>query len=181
MSNKLTPKQAMFAKEYLKDLNATQAAIRAGYSEDSANVEGSRLLAKANIAERIQKGMDARAIACGIDSEMVLAELYKLASYNVQDFIIDGKDGLKSIGDLDRDNAAAITEITTRSVGSGDDELIIETKVKLADKGQNLERLGKHLKLFTDKREVDHGLTDPLKSLLDRISDNDTGLTNGNS
>ena len=155
MSEKLTPKQALFCKEYLVDRNGTQAAIRAGYAEDSAGVEGSRLLTNAKVAERIQKGMDARAIAVGIDAEMVLAELCKLGTYNVQDFIVEGTDGLRTISDLDRDHAAAITEITTRSIpGKDGDDTVIETKVKLADKGQNLERIGKHLKLFTDRTEL---------------------------
>jgi phage terminase small subunit len=155
MSEKLTPKQALFCKEYLVDRNGTQAAIRAGYAEDSASVEGSRLLTNAKVAERIQKGMDARAIAVGIDAEMVLAELCKLGTYNVQDFIVEGTDGLRTISDLDRDHAAAITEITTRSIAGKDgDDIVIETKVKLADKGQNLERIGKHLKLFTDRTEL---------------------------
>lgn len=112
-------------------------------------MEGSRLLANAKVATKVQEAMDARAIACGISSEMVLAELYKLASYNVQDFIHEGTDGLRTISALDRNAAAAITEITSRTIGSGDD-VVLETKVKLADKGANLERLGKHLKLFTD-------------------------------
>ena len=156
MSEKLTPKQALFCKEYLVDLNATQAAKRAGYSEDTAKQIGSENLSKPAIAERIQRGKDARAIAVGIDADMVLAELCKLATYNVQDFIVEGTDGLRTISDLDRDHAAAITEITTRRIAGkdGDDDTVIETKVKLADKGQNLERIGKHLKLFTDRTEV---------------------------
>ena len=153
---KLTPKQALFCKEYLVDLNATQAAKRAGYSEDTAKQIGSENLSKPAIAERIQKGMDARAIAVGIDADMVLAELCKLGTYNVQDFIVEGTDGLRAISDLDRDHAAAITEITTRSIAGKDgDDTVIETKVKLADKGQNLERIGRHLKMFTDRIEHD--------------------------
>lgn len=153
---KLTPKQALFCKEYLVDLNATQAAKRAGYSEDTAKQIGSENLSKPAIAERIQKGMDARAIAVGIDADMVLAELCKLGTYNVQDFIVEGTDGLRTISDLDRDHAAAITEITTRSIAGKDgDDTVIETKVKLADKGQNLERIGRHLKMFTDRIEHD--------------------------
>ena len=154
---KLTPKQALFCKEYLVDLNATQAAKRAGYSEDTAKQIGSENLSKPAIAERIQKGMDARVIAVGIDAEMVLAELCKLSTYNVQDFIVEGTDGLRAISDLDRDHAAAITEITTSKIvgKDGDDDTVIETKVKLADKGKNLERIGRHLKLFTDRIEHD--------------------------
>ena len=156
MSEKLTPKQALFCKEYLVDLNATQAAKRAGYSEDTAKQIGSENLSKPAIAERIQRGMDARAIAVGIDAEMVLAELCKLAIYNMQDFIDEDTDGLRAISGLDRDHAAAITEITTRKIAGkdGDDDTVIETKVKMADKGQNLERIGRHLKLFTDRTEV---------------------------
>ena len=167
MSEKLTPKQALFCKEYLVDRNGTQAAIRAGYAEDSASVEGSRLLTNAKVAERIQKGMDARAISVGIDAEMVLAELCKLGTYNVQDFIVEGTDGLRTISDLDRDHAAAITEITTRRIAGkdGGDDTIIETKVKLADKGQNLERIGRHLKLFTDKTETSSQVTVTIDSI----------------
>jgi len=164
---KLTPKQALFCKEYLVDLNATQAAKRAGYSEDTAKQIGSENLSKPAIAERIQKGMDARAIAVGIDAEMVLAELCKLGTYNVQDFIIEDTDGLRAISDLDRDHAAAITEITTRRIAgkNGGDDTIIETKVKLADKGQNLERIGRHLKLFTDKTETSSQVTVTIDSI----------------
>jgi len=58
MSDKLTPKQEMFCKEYLIDLNATQAAIRAGYSEKTANEQGTQNLVKLSIQDRVQQLLD---------------------------------------------------------------------------------------------------------------------------
>lgn len=69
---KLTPKQEMFCKEYLVDLNATQAAIRAGYSEKTAEVIGCENLRKPNIADYIQKAMDKRSEKVEISAEWVL-------------------------------------------------------------------------------------------------------------
>ena len=69
---KLTAKQEMFCKEYLVDLNATQAAIRAGYSEKTANRTGPENLSKPVIAERIQKEMNERSKSTGITAEWVL-------------------------------------------------------------------------------------------------------------
>lgn len=74
----MTPKQSLFVAEYLKDLNATQAAIRAGYSETTASVIGCENLTKPNIAEAIAKAQGERAQKCGIDAEWVLKEAQKL-------------------------------------------------------------------------------------------------------
>jgi len=75
---KLTAKQEMFCKEYLIDLNATQAAIRAGYSEKTANVIGPENLAKPCISEIIQKLMNERSKKVEIDSEWVLRGIQTL-------------------------------------------------------------------------------------------------------
>lgn len=69
---KLTNRQAAFVREYLCDLNATQAAIRAGYSEKTAKAQGSRLLTNADIAEAIQKAMDERAERVESEADWVL-------------------------------------------------------------------------------------------------------------
>lgn len=76
---KLTPKQQMFIKEYLVDLNATQAAIRAGYSEKSAKQIGEQNLSKHDIAAAIQVEMAKRAENTGITAEKVLQELWNIA------------------------------------------------------------------------------------------------------
>lgn len=74
----LTPKQRLFVVEYLKDLNATQAAIRAGYSEKTARSQGQRLLTNVDIAAAIKKAIDERAEKIQIDAEWVLRQAVAL-------------------------------------------------------------------------------------------------------
>lgn len=70
----MTPKQAAFVREYLIDLNATQAAIRAGYSEGTAKQQGSRLLTNVDVAQAISEAQAERADKCDIDALWVLRE-----------------------------------------------------------------------------------------------------------
>lgn len=83
----LTPKQQLFVAEYIKDLNATQAAIRAGYSEDSAHSIGSENLRKPEIAEAIELAMDERARVVGIDANWVLQQAVTLHRRCMQDVV----------------------------------------------------------------------------------------------
>lgn len=76
---KLTPKQAAFVREYLIDLNATQAAIRAGYAEGSARVQGTRLLANAAIQAEVQAGRETKAEQAQVSAQMVLDGLRRIA------------------------------------------------------------------------------------------------------
>ena len=178
---KLNDKQRVFVEEYLIDLNATQAAIRAGYSKKTAKDIGCENLAKPNIQQAIQEAMDKRSKRTEITADKVLQEIAKLGFSNMLDYITVQDNGLASIdlSQLDREQAAAMTEltVTTRREHNKNDEesAEIETvKFKIADKGQNLERLGKHLKLFTDKVEHSgevslNGLTD--EQLASRITE----------
>lgn len=157
-TRKLTPRQQFFVREYLKDLNATQAAIRAGYSKKTANPAAARLLAKVSIAAEIQKCMDRRAERLEISADKVLQEIAKLAFSNMGSYIQVQKDGSFFIdfSKLDESQKAAIQEATVEEFtdGQGDDARPVRRmKFKLADKGANLERLGKHLKLFVEKHE----------------------------
>lgn len=70
----MTPKQEAFVREYLIDMNATQAARRAGYSEKTANEQGNRLLANVSVANAIAQAMGERADKCDIDALWVLRE-----------------------------------------------------------------------------------------------------------
>lgn len=152
----LTPKQAMFVREYLVDLNATQAAIRAGYSAKTANEQASRLLANVNVARAVQAGMDRRAEAVEINATRVLKEIGRLAFFDPRKLL--NSDGTpKPIHELDDDTAAAVAGIEIVTKGNDDLGYADIMKVKLADKSKNLEMLGRHLKLFTDKIEVDVG------------------------
>lgn len=88
---KLTPKQALFCKEYLVDLNATQAAIRAGYSKRTAQRIGSENLSKPLIAAEIQRLMDKRSEKVEISSDWVLKGIKDLT-----DKLVDGEDPSKA-------------------------------------------------------------------------------------
>lgn len=152
----LNLQQAKFLKEYLKSGNATDAAIRAGYSADSAAVTGARLLRKANIQAAVQKSLN----KLEISAENVLTELAKLAFSNMGDYVEPNEAGTQLVPNfknLSREQMACIQEIKvdeTGGQGDGKRERVQRTTFKLADKGLNLERLGRHLKLFTDKIEV---------------------------
>jgi len=154
---KLNPKQLIFCKEYLIDLNATQAATRAGYSKKTAYSMGQRLLKKVEIQKELQKGMDKRAKKVDITADRVLEEIAKMAFSNIQDFITVNDDGTACVdlSGMTREQAAAIQEVTVdqyvdKSMDE-DGERVKKIKFKLADKKGNLELLGKHLQLFNDK------------------------------
>ena len=84
MVDELTDKQRMFVKEYMKDLNATQSAIRAGYSEDTAKQIGYENLTKPYIQEAIQKEMEERTKKAEISAEYVLGSLKQIADRCMQ-------------------------------------------------------------------------------------------------
>jgi phage terminase small subunit len=142
--------------EDLLDLNATRAAHRAGYSPKTAYSQGQRLLKNVEVKRAIQAAMDKRAHKLEITPDRVLKEIARLAFMDPRSFFED--DGsLKRIQDLDDDTATCIAgmEVIELFDGSGEQKHAygLLKKIKIADKGQNLERLGRHLKLFTDKTE----------------------------
>lgn len=152
----MTPKQERFVQEYLIDLNATQAAIRAGYAPASASVEGSRLLANAKVAAAVALGQQQRASELGVTAERVLAELAKIGFSDIRR-MFSPAGHLLPVGDLDDEAAASVAsvEVVTRKVPGGDaDEVERVAKIKLWDKRAALVDMGKHLGMFTDKLEV---------------------------
>ena len=85
--SKLTPKQARFVQEYLTNLNATQAAIRAGYSPKAARFVGCKNITKANIAAAIEKAQTRRAERVELTADWVVDELRKIAGVNMADYL----------------------------------------------------------------------------------------------
>ena len=155
----LTPKQEIFIAEYLVDLNATRAAISAGYSAKTADTQGARLLVNVKVAAEIAKQQGKRLAKLEITAERVLNELALMGFANMLDYISIGKDGQADIdlSALTREQAASIQEITvdtTGGAGDGERRLVLRNKFKLGDKRGSLELLGRHLKLFTDKLEL---------------------------
>lgn len=151
----LTPKQECFAREYLKDLNGKQAAIRAGYSEKTAAEQATRLLNNAHVAAFVQDRMDKRAEITGINANDVLREIAKLAFVDPRN-LFDENGRLKPVTQLPDNIAASVASVevvTSRIPGSDPVEVEYTSKIKFWDKRASLELLGKHLKLFTDKVE----------------------------
>ena len=148
----MNEKQKRFAEEYIVDLNATQSAIRTGYAEATAYSQGQRLLKHVEVQALIQKLKSERSDRTQITADNVLKELAKLGFSNVKN-LYDENGKLKEVHKLDDDVSATVQEITEESIG----DTVTRRKYKTADKKSSLELLGKHLKLFTDKVELNPG------------------------
>lgn len=143
-----TPKQKMFVKEYLIDLNATQAAIRAGYSKKTASEQSSRLLGNVKISEAIKSAIEKRSERTELTMDRVLLEYKRLALLDIRKaFDADGE--LKPIHELDDDTAAAIAGIESEDqyegVGTDRKKVGVLRKLKLADKRGALQDVMRHL------------------------------------
>lgn len=182
---KLTAKQERFALEYVVDLNATQAAIRAGYAESGARTEGARLLANAGVQAKVAELAEQRAEKTGLSAERVLAEIQRMAFYDPAD-LVEVAIPVDEVGDLPAGARVEVREdgngfvimglasprdikrlpeaIRRAIVGWGWDRNQNFT-IKLADKSKALDQLARHLGLFHDKLEVT-GLT----ALADRLA-----------
>lgn len=144
----LTKKQKLFVEEYLIDLNATQAAIRAGYSPDTAGQIGEQNLKKLEIKTHIDKAIAERSRRTGISQDRVLRELAKIAFVNAADVINTEDATIKA--DANVDDTAAIQSVKVKSFGEGG----IEREIKMADKLKALELLGKHLGMYQNNLSV---------------------------
>lgn len=162
----MTKKQKRFCEEYLIDLNATQAAIRAGYSPDTAGAIGAENLTKPEIQRAVARAMAERSRRTGVNAERVVLELAKVAFVNVGN-IIDATDAtLKE--DATPEDLAAIQSIKVKDMG----EMGIEREIRMADKLKALELLGRHLGMFNDKIRLDAKLdTGKLDSILAQLQD----------
>ena len=179
---KLTAKQQRFCDEYLIDLNATQAAIRAGYKEKTAYSMGQRLLKNVEVQNQLQKRKLDRVERTEITQDMVLFELANIAFSNEADYagivekeVMVEHDG-KEYPVLDNDGnpvkyrtveptlTADLTENQKRALAvikKGRDGF----EIKTYDKIRALELLGKHLGMFLDKVEVSGEMNNPMAGL----------------
>jgi phage terminase small subunit len=146
MADKLTAKQQRFIEEYLIDLNATQAAIRAGYSAATARSVGSENLTKPAIAEALQKARNKLAESAGITAERVLKEYARLGFSDMRRYASwdGGLVTLRSSEEMTDDDAAAVLEVSQGQHG---------VKLKLHDKKGALDSMAKHLGMFVEKHE----------------------------
>lgn len=143
----LNPKQKAFVKEYLIDLNASAAYLRAGYKTDNPNICGPRMLSHVLIKQEIQKGMDKRAKKVEITAEYVLSNLKEIGERCLQRAPVMKYNRETKMVEQARDEEG-------RAVWQFDPQGALRAN----------ELMGKHLKLFTDRMEVD--VTDDLAQAL---------------
>lgn len=167
-ATKLTEKQTKFVKQFLIDLNATQAAIRAGYSKKTAQSMGSENLSKPLVANAIQQALQKRAIRTEITADRVIAELAKIAFSTLDDFVTWGKGGMQLIesSKLTPEQVAAVQEVSQPVSDLGGTK-----KIKLYDKIKALELLGRHMGAFPTKIVVEGGIDITPRLPLEAIPD----------
>ena len=169
MTKKLTAKQQRFIEEYMVDLNATQAAIRANYSKKTAQRTGSENLSKPLIIAEIVKKRNKLTFKAEISRERVLKEEICLAMVDSGE-LFDPDGCLIAPKDLPEYVRRAISSIEVKEIGIDPEtgEMRRQYKYKLWDKGRSIERLEKHLGLFQADNE--QGGQSDLAALLTRIA-----------
>lgn len=155
----LTPKMQRFCEEYVKDMNGTQAAIRAGYSEKGAAVRGSELLTKSNIQTQIAELARSITSRNGITPQRILTELAMLGFSRIDDYVEIEEGGairIKRFNEIPDDKIGAIRKIKEDRVirevpgKDGTEEVVVHDKLsfELHDKIRPLVKLGEYVKLF---------------------------------
>lgn len=155
----LTPKQTLFVQEYLIDLNATQAAIRAGYSAATAQEQSSRLLSNVMVSQEIERLKAERSSEIKIDAAYVLKRLAEIDQMDVLD-ILDEKMSFKPLSEWPKIWRQFISGVDVAEMfeGNGDDRQIVGIlkKIKWPDKVKNMELLGRHVSVQAFKDQVEH-------------------------
>ncbi|MCX3308299.1 terminase small subunit [Pantoea vagans] len=158
----LTDKQEMFCREYLIDLNATQAAIRAGYSEKTANRTGSENLTKPDISQRIINLKSARNERVEIKADYVLHRLVEIDQMDVLDIMTDDM-SIKPVSQWPASWRRYLSgfDLAEMFDGRGEErEMVgILKKIKWPDKVRNLELLGKHITVQAFREQGTTSLT----------------------
>ncbi len=157
----LTARQARFVEEYLVDLNATQAAIRAGYSAKTADQQGSRLLANVKVAAAVARAKSDRSDRTKIDADWVLKRLAQDATADLAD-LYDENGNLRPVKDWPmcwRTGLVAGVETVQERDGAdeeGNPMFVTVRKVKLLDRTKLVELIGKHVDVGAFRERVEH-------------------------
>jgi len=169
---KLTDKQEMFCKEYMVDFNATQAAIRAGYSENTAYSIAEQNLRKLEIQERLSELKDKRSNKIELTAERVIQEIKTLAFSNIPDYFRQiGTSGkiyvltMKQFEEMPEEATRAISSIDQIVSKDGD----VTYRIRLWDKSKNLELLCKHLGITADTLNVKIDNPEMIKKVAEQI------------
>ena len=150
---RLTARQRRFVDEYLVDVNATQAAVRAGYSKRTARQAGQRMLTNVDIAAAIVTAMQARAQRTQITADRVLEELAVIAFSDIRDFALDGDGPLSVAPGAPASATRAVAAWQRQRVVQPDGATTTATKIRLWDKVAALRMLMQHLGLLVEHHE----------------------------
>lgn len=167
----LNERQRKFVIEYLADFNATQAAIRAGYSERSAMQLGERLMRKVEIQAAIQEQIRAKEARTLVTQDRVLMEIARLAFLDPRR-AFDAKGNLLPVNQWTDDIAAAISSIKVSEEKDEDGKPISTVKeIKFWDKGKQIELAGKTLRMFVDQLnlKVEGGIGERMAKIKQRM------------
>lgn len=180
----LKEKQKTFCREYIVDLNATQAAIRAGYSEKTASQAAARLLSNVKVQHEIKKLMDERNERTNITADDVIRQLARIAFMDIKDFVEWGVEERNEIIDRDEDDNPIIEKVQSeyvrlKAAQQIDGTLVQSIKmtkygmaVEFPDRMRAMEMLAKHTGVFDDRPNVNvdvSGFVDALKQTAQQV------------
>ncbi|RWO21746.1 terminase small subunit [Mesorhizobium sp.] len=171
----MTPKQERFVEQYLLDLNATQAAIRAGYSERTANEQGAQLLKKPEIVAAIDAAKGERSEKTKIDAAWVLIRLTEEAEADIADIFDEDTGDLRPVHEwpeIWRRGLVAGVEIEALFDGRGDERRQIghAKKVRFSDRIRRIELIGKHIGVKAFETQLSVNGLDGLAERLERAA-----------
>ena len=167
----LRGKQQRFVEEYLKDLNATQAAIRSGYSEKTARDIGCENLTKPNIAKAIEEAQNKRQEQTQIDAAYVLKRLVEIDQMDVLD-IMDDQMKIRPVNEWPKVWRQYVVNLENLELSDGEGCF---KKIKWPDKVKNLELLGKHVSVGAFKDRIEHSGQLEIQSLSDLMDELSSG------
>jgi len=167
----LSPRQARFVEEFIVDSNATQAAVRAGYSENTARQQASRLLTKVNVQTAVTKLTKARSQRLEFDADTVLQESANLATTSMAAFVDDDGYVVGNLRSLPESALACIRELTQETVVDRDGNTVIRQKIKLYDRLRALELAGRHVgvRAFQEARGSDVAGLESLSARMEEV------------
>jgi phage terminase small subunit len=146
----LTNKQLRFCEEYVVDLNATEAAIRSGYSKKTAKQIGSENLSKLAIKDKIEELMLQKRVSSQLTEELIVDELKSLGFYSIKTFI-NRDNTIATLSDLTTEQLRPVVGIKIKETYTTIGDVTtkdVTTELKLADKRGALVDLGRHIGIF---------------------------------
>lgn len=162
----LNLKQKMFCEEYMIDFNGAAAAVRAGYSEKTANRISSHQLTKVDIKEYIHKRLKEKEIYTQVTQERVLLEIARLAFRDLRN-AYDKNGNYLPVHELPDEIAASVSSIKTiETIDENGNRKTVISDLKFFDKGKQIDLACRHLGMLTDKLQID--VTDNLADRLAR-------------